>query len=111
MIGVCASICRCVPCNLLTKSDSVTLLLENNGSSVLPSSSGIDLLQFYIVYFDYIFGQLKSLLAPWESATELRPRDLSDLVSRMALYCRVPSEARAILEGGVPSGASGLPRA
>ena len=31
-------------------------------------------------------------------------RDLSDLVSRMALYCGVPSEARAISEGGVPSG-------
>ena len=36
---------------------------------------------------------------------------ISELVSRMAWYCNVPSEARAILEGGVPSGARGLPRA
>ena len=41
----------------------------------------------------------------------LIPRDLSDLVPRMALYCSVPSEVRAIPEGGVLSGARGLPRA
>ena len=30
----------------------------------------------------------------------LRPRDLNDLVPRMAQYCNVPSEARVILKVG-----------
>ena len=49
----------------------------------------------------------------------MRTRDLGDLVSRMAcivtsrMACivNVPSEARAIMEGGVSNGAKGLPRA
>ena len=92
--------------------DSLTVqLLESGNILFLASVLSLPSVQVYTVS---LYQNIIPCYPPSHALYNnymLRPRDLSNLVPRMALCFNVTSEARVIFDGGVPSGARGLPRA